>query len=181
MTFILLKTIFLCLISQSHTSLTKYDTISNYVMQTEGEGEFFLNIKSDLYSLDITRLELIKDPDDLIFDSSDNDAVVGRDDNILNAFGYIKENRFYGQFQSSGRTFFIDDANKVGQTGKNAILYSLEDVFVAQASSVSRQDSERTVEKDPDSPQRVIDRQLNYLTFKDGVQIIGALWVFVSF
>ena len=158
MTFILLKTIFFCLISQSFTSLTNYDTISNHVMKMGGEGEFFLNIKSDLYSLDITRLELIRDPDDLIFDSSDNDAVVGRDNTNLNAFGYIKENRFYGQFQSSGRTFFIDDANKVGKTGENAILYSLEDIFVAHSSSVSMQDKERTVEQDPDSPQRVIDR-----------------------
>lgn len=126
------------------------------------EGKFFLNIRSELYSLDITRLELIRDQDDLIFDSSDNDAVVSRDDATLNAFGYIKENRFYGQFQKSGRTFFIDDANKVGQTGEKAILYSLEDIFVARSSRVSMQDSERTVEQDPDSPQRVIDRQYYY-------------------
>ena len=127
----------------------------------EMEGAFFLNIKSDLYSLDLTRLELIRDEDDLIFDSSENDAVVSRDNTSTRAFGYIRENRFFGQFQSSGRTFFIDNAAKVGLQGANAILYSLEDIFVDPSSSSSRQDKERTVELDPDSPQRVIDRLQN--------------------
>ena len=128
----------------------------------EMEGAFFLNITSDLYSLDLTRLELIRDEDDLIFDSSENDAVVSRDITSTRAFGYIRENRFFGQFQSSGRTFFIDNATKVGLQGANAILYSLEDIFVDPSSS--SQDKERIIELDPDSPQRVIDRlQNNYL------------------
>ena len=128
----------------------------------EMEGAFFLNIKSDLYSLDLTRLELIRDEDDLIFDSSENDAVVSRDITSTRAFGYIRENRFFGQFKSRGRTFFIDNATKVGLQGANAILYSLEDIFVDPSSS--SQDKERIIELDPDSPQRVIDRlQNNYL------------------
>ena len=158
MNVILKKTILLCLIHQSFASLTKYDKISNHVMQMEREGEFFLSIKSDLYSLNITRLELIREEDDLIFDSGDNDAVVGREN--TKAFGFIKENRFYGQFENNGRTFFIDDASKVGQKGVNAILYSLEDIFVDQSSSGSKQDTERMVELDQDSPKRVIDRQI---------------------
>ena len=156
MNVILKKTILLCLIHQSFASLTKYDNISNHVMQMEREGEFFLSIKSDLYSLNITRLELIREEDDLIFDSGDNDAVVGREN--TKAFGFIKESRFYGQFENNGRTFFIDDASKVGQKGVNAILYSLEDIFVDQSSSGSKQDTERMVELDQDSPKRVIDR-----------------------
>ena len=120
------------------------------------EGKFFLNIKSVLYSLNLTRIELIKDQDDLIFDSSENDAVVSPDNAITKAFGYVRENRFYGQFQSSGRTFFIDNASKVGLPGANAILYSLEDIFVNQSSS--SQDKERTVELDPNSPRKFIDR-----------------------
>ena len=129
MNAILKKTILLCLIHQSFASLTNYDNISNHVVQVS-KGEFFFNIKSDLYSLNITRLQLIREEDELIFDSGDNDAVVRDDKN--GAFGFIKENRFYGQFQSNGRTFFIDDANKVGQTGELAILYSLEDTLEDQ-------------------------------------------------
>ena len=163
MNVILKKTILLCLIHQSLASLTKYDNIGNNVMQMEHEGEFFLNIISDLYSLNITRLELIREEDELIFDSGDNDAVVRDDKN--GAFGFIKENRFYGQFQSNGRTFFIDDGNKVGQTGALAILYSLEDTLVDQSSAGSRQDRERKIGLDPDSPKRVIDRQTKKIYF----------------
>ena len=140
----------------------------------EMEGAFFLNIKSDLYSLDLTRLELIRDEDDLIFDSSENDAVVSRDNTSTRAFGYIRENRFFGQFKSRGRTFFIDNATKVGLQGANAILYSLEDIFVDPSSSSSRQDKERTVELDPDSPQRVIDRLQNIYHLID--QIVVKTW-----
>ena len=150
----------LCFIRHSFTSLTKpYDLISNHVMKREGQGEFFLSIKSDKYFLNITRLELIREEDDLIFDSSDNIAVVSRDNASTRAFGYIDENRFYGQFESGGRTFFIDDSNKVGVAGTLAILYSLEDILVDQSSLGSSPDTERTVEKDPDSPQSFIDRQ----------------------
>ena len=157
----------MCSISQCFTSLTKYDDkISNHVME-EMDGKFFLNIKSDLYSLDLTRLELIRDEDDLIFDSSENDAVVSRDYTSTRAFGYIRENQFFGQFQSSGRTFFIDNATKVGLQGANAILYSLEDIFVDPLSS--SQDKERIVELDPDSPQRVIDRLQNNYLFMDNI------------
>ena len=154
--------VFWCLISPTFTLLKKYDTISNHVM-TKSEGTFFLNIKSYLYSLSITRLELIKEDDDLIFDSSDNDAVVSRDQ--TEAFGYIKENRFYGQFYNNGQTFFIDDSKKIGNTGQNAILYSLEDTFVDQSSGSTR-DKERTVEYDPDSPQRLIDRHTSIVVSK---------------
>ena len=173
MSFIITIALYLCSISQCFTSLTKYDDkISNHVM--EMEGAFFLNIKSDLYSLDLTRLELIRDEDDLIFDSSENDAVVSRDNTSTRAFGYIRENRFFGQFQSSGRTFFIDNTTKVGLQGANAILYSLEDIFVDPSNSSSRQDKERTVELDPDSPQRVIDRLQNNYHLID--QIVVETW-----
>ena len=163
MNVILKKTLLLCLIHQSFASLTNYDIISNNVMQMEREGEFFFNLKSDLYSLNITRLELIREEDELIFDSGDNSTVVRDEKN--GAFGFIKENRFYGQFQSNGRTFFIDDGNKVGQTGALAILYSLEDTLVDQSSAGSRQDRERKIDLDPDSPKRVIDRQTKKIYF----------------
>ena len=170
MNFIITIAIFLCSISQCLTSLTKYDDkISNHVIKMENEGEFFLNIKSVLYSLDLTRIELIRDQDDLIFDSSENDAVKSPDNAITKAFGYIRENRFFGQFQSSGRTFFIDNATKVGLPGTNVILYSLEDIFVNQSSS--SQDKERTVELDPNSPRKFIDRLQNNYLILENIQI----------
>ena len=124
---------------------TTYITSSN----CPAEGEMLLNFFQILfhvskyffrYNLSSISLHLWREEDDLIFDADeDYQSVHSPHWASHEAFGYLKNKKFFGQFHAKHTTFFIDDPAKIGESGLG-ILYSLEDATAQRSSTVQTQE-----------------------------------------
>ena len=85
-------------------------------------------------------LHLWREEDDLIFNTDeDYQSVHSPHWASHEAFGYLKNKKFFGQFHAKHTTFFIDDPAKIGESGLG-ILYSLEDATAQRSSAEQTQE-----------------------------------------
>ena len=82
-----------------------------------------LEISSTQYNIPKIELYLVYEEDEFIFGTEEKGSfVVTVQGDELNAFGYLVDGRFFGQFTYDGRTYVIDPAPPVQQGGKLAPL-----------------------------------------------------------
>ena len=141
--------------------LSLEDDKRSYFLDTKvrKEGElYFLLINSSFYGLTEVSIELEKDQEDLIFNSDAHISVINPINSNIEAFGYLKHERFFGQFQIEDRKFILDEV----QNSTNAFISSLEDVQKKYRIINEGIDREVVFEKDESAPQAYTSRLKTY-------------------
>ena len=152
--------ILVCFISMDSISCIEDFGRSNYLdTKVSKEGELYvLLINSAVYNLTEVSIELEKDKDDLIFDSEAHISVKNPNSSIIEAFGYLKYERFFGQFQIQNRTFILDEVPNTLE----AHISSLKDVQKKFGIINESFDKEVEFEKDESGPQAYTSRVKTY-------------------
>ena len=90
-------------------------------------NQLTVTIESTKYDFGTVTIHLEEEIDDFIKDSQ---IFKGIDDDDYKAYGYLKNEKFFGEFSVDGKVFMLDDPKKIEINQEGTLLYSTDDIKV---------------------------------------------------